>query len=76
MTAKSVFGKVCVPLVYALGGQYRFGEAVLVLDTNRERRILFFHYWMTMLTMIATYTGDWKCMSVVSAEEGPSAFQR
>ncbi|KAF9577654.1 epoxide hydrolase, soluble (sEH) [Lunasporangiospora selenospora] len=24
----------------------------------------------------ATYTGDWKCMSVVSAEEGPSAFQR
>ncbi|KAF9362219.1 epoxide hydrolase, soluble (sEH) [Mortierella sp. NVP85] len=24
----------------------------------------------------ATYTGDWKCMGVVSADEGPSAFQR
>ncbi|KAI1316907.1 epoxide hydrolase, soluble (sEH) [Mortierella claussenii] len=24
----------------------------------------------------ATYTGDWKCMSVVSAEDGSNAFQR
>lgn len=26
--------------------------------------------------LLAAYNGDWKCMSVVSAEDGPGAFQR